>query len=420
MQVWIYNIALQSYFAIINIAACFGSRKAKDWVAGRKGYWQTLSAVMANKRQEGQPLVWMHCASLGEFEQGRPVIEALKQEDPRLFLLLTFFSPSGYLVRKDYPMADHVAYLPSDSAKHAKSFLRIVNPSLAIFVKYEFWWHFLFQLKQQGVRTVLISAIFRQGQPFFKWYGSLHRKMLACFQLIFVQDEASKFLLEQVGFIDNVVLAGDNRVDRVLAIAKRPMDLPLVAQFCGNSPILVCGSTWAPDENLLRVLFSNKAFQQWKFILAPHDVLPERLLEIESSLEIPTVRYSHYEKSAKGNESILLIDNIGMLSSLYNFGTIAYIGGGFGQGIHNTLEPAAHGLPILFGPKHKKFEEAKWFVKHGGGFVVRDTAEILKVFTKLQEERTRATAAQTVAKFIEARSGATKLVMERIRRLLPA
>jgi 3-deoxy-D-manno-octulosonic-acid transferase len=411
-----YNLLTQAYFLGIKLTSLWNA-KAKQWVQGRVGQWGWLEANIAKQRTDNQRLVWMHCASLGEFEQGRPLLEALRQLHPELKILLTFFSPSGYEIRKNYPVADWVTYLPADTAANARRFLGLVKPDLAIFVKYEFWYHYLSNLKQRGIPVLLVSAIFRPGQPFFKWYGRLHREMLGCFSTIFVQDEPSQQLLLKIENL-TVQVAGDTRVDRVLAIAKNPIDLPLVKRFCGEAPMLVCGSTWPPDEAILNRVFEHEKFKDWKFILVPHDVQPAHLQAIEKNLYIPSVRYSQLSEANPPTARLLLVDNIGLLSSLYFFGKIAYIGGGFGQGIHNTLEPAAYGLPIVFGPKYGKFEEAKWLVKNGGAFVVKNNEELMNVLSELQSEEVRNLASKTALDFIEYRKGATEATILKIKSLL--
>ncbi len=411
MRLLIYNILTQAYFFGIKLASLWNP-KAKQWVQGRVGVWDFLEIKIAKQRADNQRLFWIHCASLGEFEQGRPVLEALRKSDPSVKILLTFFSPSGYEIRKDYPGADYITYLPADSAANAKRFVDLVRPDIAIFVKYEFWYHYLAQLKRQKIPTLLISAIFRPSQPFFKPYGGLHRAMLSCFTKIMVQDEASKSLLDGIGF-KQAVVAGDTRVDRVVEIANNPIDLPLVKKFCGDAPVLVCGSTWPPDEAMLYPIFTHPSFKDWKYILAPHDVQPTHLQAIASKLNVPFVRYSKLEHTPP-NARLLLVDNIGYLSSLYQFGRIAYIGGGFGQGIHNILEPAAYGLPVLFGPKYGKFEEARWMVEKGGAFDVRSKDDLIASLANLLEND----ASSTVLNYIELNSGATQLVLREIDLLL--
>ncbi len=412
----IYNLVTQSYLLGIKLAA-IRNEKARLWKQGRVAVFEKIAAGISAKRTDNQRLVWMHCASLGEFEQGRTVMEALKKQHPEVQILLTFFSPSGYEVRKNYPHADWVFYLPFDTKSNATRFLELVRPDLAIFVKYEFWYYYLTLLKVRKIPTLLISAIFRPSQPFFKWYGWLHREMLGCFDEILVQDEASLELLGKIN-LKNVTLAGDNRVDRVLEIAKHPSALPLVELFCGDASVLVCGSTWPADEALLNPIFTHENFKDWKFILAPHDVQPARLKEIESKVAVKTIRFTQLSNANHSEARLLLVDNIGLLSSLYGYGKIAYIGGGFGQSIHNTLEPAAHGLPVVFGPKYHKFEEAVWLVEKGGGFVVRNGEELICVLENLTNPVQQQKAAVATKQYFVQRAGATQQVMDMLNTLL--
>lgn len=416
MGLFIYNLITQAYYLGIRLAANW-NEKAKLWVKGRVGLIEKLTHEISAKRTDNQRLVWMHCASLGEFEQGRPVLEMLRKEHPEIKILLSFFSPSGYEIRKNYPIADWVTYLPADSATDASRFLDAVNPDLVIFVKYEFWYHYLTTLRERKIPTLLISAIFRPSQPFFKWYGRLHREMLGCFDEILVQDEASLELLGKIN-LKNVTLAGDNRVDRVLEIAKHPYSLPAVELFCGDAPVLVCGSTWPADEAMLTPIFTHENFKDWKFILAPHDVQPARLKEIESKLAVKTIRLTQLSNGNHSEARLLLVDNIGLLSSLYFFGKVAYIGGGFGQSIHNTLEPAAHSLPVVFGPKYHKFEEAVWLVERGGGFVVRNGQELIGVLENLSNPVQQQKAAVATKQYFVQRAGATQHVMDKLNTLL--
>jgi len=416
LSVFVYNLLTQAYFLGIKLAANWND-KAKLWVNGRVGVFEKMTHAIKSQRADNQQLVWMHCASLGEFEQGRTVIEALKREHPGIFVLLTFFSPSGYEIRKNYENADAVYYLPADSKSNAIQFLEAVQPDVAIFVKYEFWYHYLRQLHGRKIPSLLIAATFRPNQPFFKWYGSLHRAMLASFDKILVQDEKSLKLLLNIGF-QHVQVAGDSRVDRVLEIAAKPIDLPLVKEFCGDSPVLVCGSTWPADEALLYPIFEDEKFRDWKFILAPHDVQHSHIQAIEQRLAIAYVLMSKMSSSKLKDERLLLVDNIGLLSSLYQFGTAAYVGGGFGKALHNTLEPAAYRLPLLFGPNFKKFEEACWFVGHKAAFAVSKVEELKSKLQDLSNMDFSKTASTTVAQFLQSQAGATKLVLDELAPIL--
>lgn len=415
MAVLLYNFAVGCYFLSIRIWSFFG-KKARLWVNGRRGIFQKLENEIGAKRLANQPLLWMHCASLGEFEQGRPVLEAVRKERPELYILLTFFSPSGFELRKNYPLADAVFYLPADTRRNVSLFLDIVKPDLVVFVKYEFWYHYLHQLRFRQIPTFLISATFRKYQPFFRWYGGLHRRMLGSFTRMLVQDSPSANLLHGIGFT-NVKVCGDTRVDRVLSIAAEQRDFPKVEKFCGDAPVLVCGSTWEPDEKMLATLLDNPDFEEWKLVVAPHDISESRLTQVENIFSKSlTIRHSRFEgKNANSPERVLLIDNIGMLSGLYRYGKIAYVGGGFGAGIHNTLEPMAHGLPVIFGPKHQKFVEAQAAKEVGAGFAISEKVELLGVMKKLTTSRRLSTAQEKVVKLMKSSAGATEIVMEELR-----
>lgn len=409
ISLFLYNLAIQIYHCSIWIAAFFNP-KAKKWVDGRANWEDNLKAKLTFLEQP----IWIHCASLGEFEQGRPLIEAIKKEQPTSKILLTFYSPSGYEIRHNYPLADAVIYLPPDGRKNAQKFLEIANPKMAIFVKYEFWFHYLNTLKQANIPTYLISAIFRQSQPFFKWYGSLHREMLNCFDALFLQDKASYDLLKKFHF-QNIYIAGDTRIDRVLAIQSEEKPLPIIAEFCkNNSNVLVCGSTWEADENILFPFLNHSLSNNYKTIIAPHEIDEAHVLNIQKKLTIPNITYSNAVKNGFGNARILIIDNIGMLAHLYRFGKIAYIGGGFGSGIHNTLEPIAFGLPVIFGTKFKKFHEAMTLVENGGAFSIQNEAELKAVFEKLEEASFYKNASEKTVGYLKKNEGATERILKAI------
>ena len=311
----------------------------------------------------------MHCASLGEFEQGRPLIEKIKAEQPDQKIILTFFSPSGFEIRKNYDYADCIVYLPYDSPSNARQFLDLVKPKKAIFVKYEFWHFYLKGLKKRKIPTYLISTVFRKEQSFFKWYGGFFRNMLSSFTHIFTQDENSVLLLKEINF-ENAKAIGDTRVDRVLAIGKSAKQFPEIEAFCAQSNILICGSTWPPDEAILAHFINNSLPPNWKIIIAPHDIKTSHIEQIQKRFTVPTNTYTNLAIGRKNDAKVLIINNIGILSSIYQYGKIAYIGGGFGSGIHNTLEPITFGLPVIFGSKFQKFTEAVELVKSGGHFQI--------------------------------------------------
>lgn len=403
----LYNLLLQCYFIAIKIAAFFHFSKAEKWIDGRKSVFKDI----AQKIDKNADNIWIHCASLGEFEQGRPLIEQLKRKSPSCKILLTFFSPSGYETRKNYPLADYVFYLPGDTPKNAKHFIELVQPKLAVFVKYEFWYHYLMILHQKDITTILIAALFRPQQIFFRWYGGLFRKMLGCFTHFFVQNHASAQLLQDIG-IDKYIISGDTRIDRVIQIAQEVPDFPLVKRFTGTSPIFIAGSTWSPDEAILTPFIKKNINTSWKYIIAPHDIQEKRILEIEKQLPGIAIRYSKAEKYDLDDCKVLIIDNIGILSSLYQYGRIAYIGGGFGTGIHNTLEALVFGLPIIFGPNYQKFEEAVQMVREFAAFSIKDETDFYAAFLKLQEDDVYKTAAEKAESFIQQNQGATDIIID--------
>lgn len=399
----IYDFFIRLYTFGIHIAALFNP-KARLWVKGREP--STVYREPSTVSRPPSPVLWVHAASLGEFEQGRPVMEAFREKYPDWKIVLTFFSPSGYEVRKDYPHADIVCYLPADTRQNARDFLDQIRPDVAIFVKYEFWANYLFELKKRGVTTLLVSALFRPSQPFFKWYGAFWRKMLACFSHIFVQNESSEKLLQSIG-IQNITIGGDTRVDRVLKIAEGVQENEVVSTFVSGAgaSVLVAGSTWEADEALIFVAATN-----WKRIIAPHEPSESNVLRI-CKLAGDAQRYSQNEADRLSLAKTLVIDNVGLLNTLYRYGSVAYVGGGFGKGIHNTLEPAAFGLPIIFGPKYEKFEEARQFVARGGAFPVRNAEELAVVLTKLQDPVFYQKASAAVRDYLAESRGATSKVM---------
>lgn len=356
--------------------------------------------------------IWFHFASLGEFEQGRPVIEKVKNDYPDYPVVITFFSPSGYELRKNYALAEHVFYLPLDTRQNAREFIDIINPKLAIFTKYEYWYHFFNELQRRSIPLIVISAIFREDQIFFRWYGGLHRSILRKTSRLFVQDAASVSLLSKIG-IDHATIGGDTRFDRVAANAEHPSAFEIVSRFCGDADVLVGGSTWPEDEKLLARVVAQ--FAGWKFIIAPHEIKPEKLRSLESLLPANSyVRYSELKQDdayeLRPETRVLIIDNIGMLSSLYQYGKIAYIGGGFGVGIHNTLEAAAFGLPVIFGPNYKRFLEARMLIAEKAAFSIRNEDELLKRMNELQDRNLRDESGSAAKKLVQNNTGATDAI----------
>jgi len=406
----IYNLVIFFYGLAVRIAALFND-KAKFFVTGRKHWQQKLKDATGEERN---PYIWFHCASLGEFEQGRPVIEAVKKQYPAYKIILTFFSPSGYEIRKNYEGADIVCYLPLDTKKNANTFLDIVQPQKAFFVKYEFWYNYISGLKKRHIPLYIISVIFRKEQLFFqntpggKWY----RKILAGVTHFFVQNEKSAALLNSIG-IANYSIAGDTRFDRVAEIARGARSFEMVERFKGNDVTLIAGSTWKPDEELL-IDFINKS-SGIKFIIAPHEVKTANINRICQALEKNFVLFSKAQHEPVENVDVLIIDSIGILSSLYQYGDMAYIGGGFGVGIHNTLEAATFKLPVIFGPNYLKFNEAVELVEQGGAFSVDNQDALNAVLNRLVGGGdVRKKASEACKKYVDKNVGAAKLIVEKI------
>jgi 3-deoxy-D-manno-octulosonic-acid transferase len=406
-----YDAAIALYIAAIHTAAFFRP-KACQWVQGRRHWRARLEQAMRAHFPAGTRKIWIHCASLGEFEQGRPLIEALRHAYPNERILLSFFSPSGYELRKDYPLADHVCYLPADTGANAERFVEIVQPDLVIFVKYEFWLHTLSALFERKVPVLLVSALFRTGQVFFRPYGKTWLEALRRFRHIFVQDAASKALLESHG-LNNSTVAGDTRVDRVLQLAAAPMEIPEIEQFAGDAALLIAGSTWPADEALLIDFLKNGFPAGWKLIIAPHQIAETSLRRLENSLPCPSLRFSQLKNgTAPGDATVLLIDNVGMLASLYKYGIVAYIGGGFGAGIHNTLEPMAFGLPVIFGPRYQKFREAVEMVATGAAVSVKNTDELREALSRFLSAEQCMEAMVPILTYLSENRGATDKIMK--------
>ena len=423
MSILFYNIFLLLYRAGINIASIWNN-KAKLWIKGRKN---VLERLAGNLVTIDPPIIWFHCSSLGEFEQGRPVIEKLRSNYPDSKILLTFFSPSGYEIRKDYKGADWVFYLPLDSKKNAKAFFDIVNPSLVVFVKYDYWYYYLTECKKRNIPLLMVSGIFRKDQPFFKWYGNLHRKMLNCFTHFFVQDLESLQLLQSIN-INNATVAGDTRFDRVSEIAENFKSIAIVEKFCGHLPILVAGSTWPEDEEMLQKAIAdiNPANPYLKLIIAPHEISKNHLADIKkifpgalwfSNYDDSTPITNEFAWSMLGKAShVLIIDNIGMLARLYHYATVTYIGGGFNKGIHNTLEAAVYGKPVLFGPNYKKFKEAIGLIETGGGVCVNSSTELTSQLKKLLTNKdVLESSSKNSFDFVKQNKGATEKILHYIK-----
>ena len=409
----LYNIGLKAYQAAIALASPF-NEKARLMHQGREQQFERLRQAFAGNQA---PVVWFHCASLGEFEQGRPVMEAFKQTFPKYKILLTFFSPSGYEIRKNYTGADYIFYLPLDSANNARLFLDITKPVLAVFVKYEFWHYYLQELQQRSIPILSISAIFRQDQVFFKPYGGFNRNMLRRFTHIYTQNKTSLDLLKSIN-IGQASIAGDTRFDRVLQTASSIKTIPLVESFAAGKEVFMVGSSWPADIEVLLPLI-KKYNQSIKFIIAPHEVNETSLTAAMQTLGEDTVRFSKATEADIAKYNVLVIDNIGMLSSLYSYGTYAYIGGAFGKGLHNTLEAAVFGLPLFFGPKYHKFQEAKDLVALGCAFSVNNAQELLKAFDNIYTTPgLRQSITSKEKTYVQEQAGATAKIMADISALL--
>lgn len=410
-----YSLAIHFYAFIIALISPF-HKKARIM---RLGQWKTNS-ILREKIDRNAKYIWFHASSLGEFEQGRPMMEKIKAEHPEYKILLTFFSPSGYEVRKNYNGADVICYLPFDTPYRVKKFLNLANPSIAVFIKYEFWGNYLQELKHRNIPVYIISSIFRRDQLFFQWFGYPYRKMLYCFTHLFVQDDRSAALLKEFG-ITNVTVTGDTRFDRVLDVRNQARELSPVEHFvCEGGKektlTLVAGSSWPQDEEILIPYFNEHP--EMKLIIAPHEIHREHLMYIESLLKRPSVRLSdvfHDQSLAEGKDC-LIVDSFGLLSSIYRYGTIAYIGGGFGAGIHNTLEAAVYGIPVLFGSKYHKFKEAKDLIKVGGGFSVSDKQSFCeKMDELLTYHEVLEAAGESAGQFVNGNAGATDKILRIIK-----
>lgn len=408
-MILLYKTGIFFYTLFVRVASLV-NEKAKLWTKGRKN-WKTR---LFEKIDKNGRYIWIHCASLGEFEQGRPLIEEIKKQHPEYKFVLTFFSPSGYEIRKNYELADVVAYLPTDTKQNAQTFLNIVNPEKVFFVKYEYWYFYISELKKRNIPLYIVSAIFRESQPFFKTsaWGKWYRQMLFQIEHLFVQNETSAQLLTSLG-VHNFTVAGDTRFDRVASIATGSKKLPIVEKFKGNSSLIVAGSTWKPDEELL-IAFINQN-PDTKFIIAPHEVSMANINRLQQMLKTSAILFSKINNDEVSNYHVLIIDSIGLLSSLYRYGNIAYIGGGFGIGIHNILEAATFGLPIVFGPNHKRFKEAVDLIELGGAFPISEQGNLEHTFTTLLSEKDKLkSASETSKNYVAKNVGSTKLIINKV------
>lgn len=402
----LYNIAIWGYYLLVKLAS-LKNDKAKKWINGRKDIFDRLEKEI----QPNQKICWFHAASFGEFEQGRSLIEAVKDTHPEYKILLTFFSPSGYEMVKDYEHADYIYYLPLDTPGNAKRFIEIVKPEKVFFIKYEFWYNFLIELKRADIQTYIFSAIFRPSHIFFKPWGKWFLKALHSFTHFYVQNETSNNILKSVGFY-NVTIAGDTRIDRVGQIADSSPILEKIETFCEGEKIVVAGSTWKPDEDIL-IPYINSTDIQIKFVIAPHEIAAHNLERISNNLNKPYAFYSTATDAELKNAKVLIVDGIGYLRSVYRYGKLAYIGGGFGYGIHNILEPATFGMPIIFGTNYTKFQEAHDLIAKGAAFSISNYEMFKeKADSFLLNEALLKTTSEISHKYVEDNRGATKLILE--------
>ncbi len=415
-----YDIIIYIYLLGVAVASLFSKKVRTMWRGERAAF-----KVLKEKVDPEAKYVWFHAASLGEFEQGRPIIERLRKTHPDYKILLTFFSPSGYEVRKNYAGAEIICYLPLDTRLNAIRFLRLVRPVAAVFIKYEFWYNYLHILKHRGIPLYSVSSIFRPKQIFFRWYGKQYAHVLKCFTHFFVQNDVSRQLLAGIG-ITSVTVSGDTRFDRVLEIKEQAKQLPLVEAFCQGKKTFVAGSSWAPDEDIFIPYFNEH--KEWRLIIAPHVIDEDHLKQIEAKVagkcfrysqaktinpEGEPVAYSQASLDAAAQADCLIIDCFGLLSSIYGYGRVAYVGGGFGVGIHNVLEAAVWSVPVFFGPNNKKFQEAQGLIAAGGGLEIETAEDFNADMNYLgKDEAYLKTASEKAGQYVKANSGAIDKVMK--------
>ncbi len=398
---FLYTIGIYCYGGLIRIVSLFNT-KAKDWVNGRRGWKQQLPEL------RGQEVIWFHCASLGEFDQGLPLMHRIKTERPDIFLLVTFFSPSGmhFHHKRNHP-ADHVMYMPLDTPGNAHRFIEHFQPSLAFFVKYEFWSNHILEARKKGTRLFNVSGLFREDHRFFRWYGSFFRTTLKQFEWFFVQNENSAALLRGIG-IEQVSVSGDSRFDRVIENRKQVTENPIIRDFADGNPLLIAGSTWPEDEQMLAAWINA---HDRKILIAPHAIDENHLRQI-MSLFPEAVRYTASDGEDLSGKKILILDTIGQLANAYSYGSIAYVGGGFSGSLHNILEPAVFGLPVIFGPKHRRFPEAQQFIERGIGWSVGTADQFTKAMTEI--EKSRESISRKTVQFVEENQGAADRIWQHI------
>ena len=401
----LYNIAIHFYLLGVAIARLFNEKVRKMWRGERAAF-----NVLKQKVDPEARYVWFHAASLGEFEQGRPIMERLRREHPEYKILLTFFSPSGYEVRKNYEGADIICYLPLDTPINAIRFLRLVRPVMAYFIKYEFWYNYLHILKYRHVPAYSVSSIFRPDQIFFKWYAKKYAGVLHCITHFFVQNEQSKELLAKIGITD-VTISGDTRFDRVLQIMEQSKHLPIVEAFKQDHHVFVAGSSWSPDEDIFIRFFNEHP--EWKLIIAPHVIGNDHLQQILSKLNRKTVRYTEATTETAAEAQCLIIDCFGLLSSIYQYGEVAYVGGGFGVGIHNVLEAAVWNVPVFFGPNNKRFQEAQQLLASGGGVEITDYDSFATAMLRfMSDPEWLRQCGNKAGEYVKSKAGATNIVLK--------
>jgi 3-deoxy-D-manno-octulosonic-acid transferase len=404
-----YTFSIYLYSLLVRTAAFFGHAKAKLLAEGQKQVWTQIETRL----QQGERYVWIHCSSLGEFEQGRPLMEDIRAQFPQYKILITFFSSSGYELRKNFDGADYVFYLPFDTRRNARRFIKLIHPEIIYFIKYEFWRNYLKIIKQQNIPLYLVSAIFREEQAFFKWYGGWYRKLLTAFTHFFVQNERSKELLATLGYA-NVTVTGDTRFDRVCRIFDRARTIPEAEQFVNGQPCIVAGSTWSSDEEML-ARYINAENRNIKWIFAPHELHESQIVRLMTSVNIKAVRFSQLADKNPADYQLLVIDNFGMLSSLYRYATVAYIGGGLDEnnGIHNAIEAAVYGIPVIFGRVYDEYQEAVDLVALGGAIPIGNYDEFALQLNSLLNNPEKAKKIGTVAgAFVASGRGATAKVLQ--------
>lgn len=416
---FLYYIVIFFLKAGLHVSALFSSR-TKRLLAGQRGVFTKIERFASRAKSTTPPCFWFHCASLGEFEQGRPLIEALRKHYPNARIVLTFFSPSGYEVRHNYAEADLVSYLPFDGWRSSRRFVHLIQPTVAFFIKYEYWYGYLRALNRQGIPTVSVSTLLLPNNKAFRWYGGFHRRIMRLFTHYFVQNEATAALLAGIG-VQQTTVTGDTRFDRVAALVDQAPEVALAAKFKGESPVFVVGSSWPPDHDVLLPLVQEFA-DEIKFIIAPHQIKESELLRFEEAVPNKTIRYSRAKPATVANYQVLLIDNVGMLTSLYQYGAFAYVGGAFGKSLHNVLEPATFGMPIFFGNRrYRHVTEAHALLKLGGAFTVADSPELRHKFLMYHRyEAQRQRVANITRQYVADHRGATEKIVQYVTtQLLP-